>query len=86
MSHIDRFLLSDALIDHWNIVGQSIGKRELSDHFPIWITINADNWGPKPFRFMDCWLDHNGFACFVENEWNSFAISRRSGFVIIQNA
>lgn len=33
MSKIDHFLLSDALIDSWGVVGKLIYKRDISYHF-----------------------------------------------------
>ncbi|XP_058757405.1 uncharacterized protein LOC131630662 [Vicia villosa] len=51
MSRIDRFLLSESFIEDWNIEGQYIGARDISDHAPIWIKNNRKDWGPKPFKF-----------------------------------
>lgn len=49
MSIIDHFLIEDSLVNRWGIVGQCISPRSISDHFPVWIIINKENWGPKPF-------------------------------------
>lgn len=62
MSRIDRFLLSDSLITMWGIVGQLIGKRDVSDYYPIWIIINCFNWGPKPFNVKNSWFDNKEFC------------------------
>ncbi|XP_058726438.1 uncharacterized protein LOC131597788 [Vicia villosa] len=70
MSRIDRFLLSPCFIDDWNVEGQIIGSRDLSDHAPIWIKDNRKNWGPKSFKFNKLWLKHSDFTAFVEDEWN----------------
>lgn len=43
MSRIDTFLLSNTLIDRWGVVGNTIGKRDIFDHCPIWIKINNSN-------------------------------------------
>ncbi|XP_058742067.1 uncharacterized protein LOC131614510 [Vicia villosa] len=36
-SRIDRFLLSEGIIQAWKIVAQYTGSRDISDHRPIWI-------------------------------------------------
>lgn len=74
MSRIDRFLLSDNLIAEWHVAAQWIGDRDVSDHCPVWLKIDDINWGPKPFRFFNCWLDHKEFRpliCSKQLEWFS---------------
>lgn len=39
VSRLDRFILSDSQIDRWGIFSQFIGKRDISDHCPIWIGV-----------------------------------------------
>lgn len=36
MSRLDLFLVSEGLIVSWQICGQMIGSKDLSDHCPIW--------------------------------------------------
>lgn len=50
-SRIGRFLLSSMVVNRWEVVGQLIGDRDISDHCPIWIITDNHNWGPKPFKF-----------------------------------
>jgi exonuclease III len=66
MSRIDRFLLSEGFINSQGISGQWIGDRDISDHCPIWFIDSSNNWGPKPFRFINGWLEHPEFFPFVE--------------------
>lgn len=49
MSMLDRFLVDDSLFDRWDLVGQKIEDRSISDHCPIWLVSNKDNRGPKSF-------------------------------------
>lgn len=69
-SRLDRFLVSRGIINAWKIKGQRVGNRDISDHCPIWLACSNQNWGPKPFRFNSCWIDHEGFKSFVIEEWN----------------
>lgn len=53
MSRLDRFLLSEELVEEWKVDGQMVGSRYFSDHCPVWIIGNSSNWGPKPFKFFN---------------------------------
>ncbi|XP_058758041.1 uncharacterized protein LOC131631265 [Vicia villosa] len=81
-SRIDRFLLSSVVIDRWEVVGQVIGDRDISDHCPIWIKTDNANWGPKPFKFNNEWFSLDSFLPFVENEWKSMVVEGRGDFVL----
>ncbi|MCI41628.1 cysteine-rich receptor-like protein kinase, partial [Trifolium medium] len=74
MSRLDRFLLSDGFITKQGISGQWIGDRDISDHCPIWLNVTSYNWGPKPFRVINGWLEHPEFFSFVENSWKGFVV------------
>ncbi|XP_058767003.1 uncharacterized protein LOC131640642 [Vicia villosa] len=84
MSRIDIFLLSDSLIEDWKVVGQVIGGRDISDHAPIWIKNNKKDWGPKPFKFNNNWLNHKDFGKFVEEEWAKINVKGRGDFCLVE--
>lgn len=60
-------------------------KRDIFDHFSIWLKSSDLNWSHKPFKFNNCWFGHNDFLKFVKDEWNSFEILGRHAFVIKEN-
>lgn len=66
MSRLDKFLLSEGWINMWGTAAQWVGRRDVSDHCPIMLKGKCLNWGPKPFRFNNCWLQHPIFKSFVE--------------------
>ncbi|MCI19886.1 cysteine-rich receptor-like protein kinase, partial [Trifolium medium] len=82
MSRIDRFLLSDGFIVKHGISGQWIGDRDISDHCPVWLIVSPVNWGPKPFRVINGWLEHPDFLSFVETSWKSFAVHGKKAYVL----
>lgn len=82
MSRLDRFLLSEFLVRIWNISGQWIWKRDISDHCPIWMKCKNYDWGPKPFRFNNCWLKHINFA---KTKWQKCAINGIGDFILSEN-
>jgi hypothetical protein len=82
MSRLDRFLLSDSLIDNWKVSGQWVGDRDISDHCPVSFLCSLKNWGPKPFRVNNCWFEHPDFFSFVEKQWRSSNFVGEKAFVL----
>lgn len=74
ISRLDRFLISDASVNLWNPTAQWVGRRDVSDHCPIMLKGEILNWGPKPFRFNNCWLEHSEFLAPVENCWKGTSV------------
>ncbi|XP_058733453.1 uncharacterized protein LOC131605072 [Vicia villosa] len=81
-SRLDRFLLSEALIDNWKIVGQLVGEKDIFDHSPIWMKSKEVNWGPKPFKVNNCWFDHKDFFSFVEESWKKLNVTGKQAHVL----
>jgi hypothetical protein len=40
------------------------------------------NWGPKPFKFLNCWLHHPEFIPFVKDTWESTILRGSSAFIL----
>ncbi|XP_045791747.1 uncharacterized protein LOC123886474 [Trifolium pratense] len=81
-SRLDRFLLSENFIEKGAVPGQWIGNRDISDHCPIWLLCSDVNWGPKPFKVNNCWLEHPEFKSFVVNVWEQRNIKGKKAFII----
>ncbi|XP_058726860.1 uncharacterized protein LOC131598261 [Vicia villosa] len=82
MSRIDRFIVSDTLVNRWSVIGQMVGTRDILDHCPIWLVLNDKNWGPKNFKFNNERFSFKLFIPFVENEWREFKVEGRRDFVL----
>lgn len=54
----------------------------MSDHCAIVLKTVVQNWGPRPFRVMNCWLLHNDFERFVSDKWKELRVQRWGSFVI----
>ncbi|XP_058774615.1 uncharacterized protein LOC131648899 [Vicia villosa] len=81
-SRIDRFLVSNNIVSSWGVVGQLIGDRDVSDHCPVWLVVDKEDWGPKPFKFNNEWFSHKSFLSFVEEEWKNLKVYGRGDFVL----
>jgi exonuclease III len=82
MSRLDRFLLSEGFIIKGGISNQWVDDRDISDHCPIWLLCSNLNWGPKPFKFNNCWIDHPDFFSFVKGRWESMDIQGKKAFIV----
>ncbi|XP_071738760.1 uncharacterized protein [Rutidosis leptorrhynchoides] len=67
---IDRFLVNDKFCNIWVDLTAMILDRHLSDHCPITLKDEERNFGPKPFKIFDTWLDEDGIEELVQEAWN----------------
>jgi hypothetical protein len=82
MSRIVRFLLSEDWCLKWPDCLHAAQVRGLSDHCAFILSIDAENWGPKPSRFLKCCSEASGFANFVSTKWRSFQNDGWGGYVL----
>jgi len=82
MSRIDRFLLFEDWCLVWPNCVQVALLRGLSDHCPLVLSVDEENWGPRPFRFLKCWSDNPGYKQFVKDKWNSYDVDGWGGYVL----
>ncbi|XP_050222649.1 uncharacterized protein LOC126672737 [Mercurialis annua] len=75
-SRIDRCLISAAASSAWPNMSLLALPRGQSDHVPICFrSANKIDWGPKPFRSIDAWWDHNDFEEFVKASWGEICLN-----------
>ncbi|GKV07422.1 hypothetical protein SLEP1_g19203 [Rubroshorea leprosula] len=82
MSRIDRFSLSEEWLMKCSDVKQWGLRRTVSDHCPVMLKNDRIDWGPKPFRFFDVWLEQLGCKEMISNVWRSTMIKGWKGFVL----
>ncbi|XP_048493141.1 uncharacterized protein LOC104908756 [Beta vulgaris subsp. vulgaris] len=70
-SKLDRCLVtSDWILQYPNLSIQIL-NRTISDHCPIFAHSPNSNWGPKPFRFLNCWVSHPNFLPTISLAWDN---------------
>jgi hypothetical protein len=84
MSRLDRFLLSNNWCSVWPNCVQIAYQRGLSDHVPVVLRMDEENWGPRPLRMLKCWADFPGYDTFVHQKWRSFDVEGWGGYVLKQ--
>ncbi|GKV07784.1 hypothetical protein SLEP1_g19505 [Rubroshorea leprosula] len=80
MSRIDRFLVSEEWLMRWCDVKQWGLERTVSDHCPVLLKHERVDWGPKPFKIFDAWLQEPGCKEIIRNTWNSTTVEGWYGF------
>ncbi|KAJ0455942.1 putative endonuclease/exonuclease/phosphatase [Helianthus annuus] len=67
LSRIDRFLVCDNVFNKWPNACVRAINRDFSDHSPLVFSVKDSNFGPKPFRMFDSWLDRPGCSDVVHS-------------------
>ncbi|KAL5144990.1 LINE-1 retrotransposable element ORF2 protein [Glycine soja] len=70
-SRLDRVLLSDEWVSKWPDSAQHNLQRNYSDHCPIMLQSKITDWGPKPFRFFNAWLQDKDLYKVVKDCWTT---------------
>lgn len=55
---LDRFLLTENMVENWKVVGLEFGFRDISNYRPVRVKANDVNCGLKYFRVNNFWFDH----------------------------
>ncbi|KAJ9543548.1 hypothetical protein OSB04_023255 [Centaurea solstitialis] len=69
-SKLDRFLISRNFGDVWKGLGTIALDRRWSDHYPIMLSDSSKNFGPKPIKVFDTWLDGKEAEDLVRDVWS----------------
>jgi len=82
MSRIDRFLITKEWCSAWPNCMQVAQLRCLSDHCPLILFVDEENWGPRPSWFLKCWSDTPGYKQFVTDKWKTLQVEGWGGYVL----
>ncbi|GKE52618.1 RNA-directed DNA polymerase, eukaryota, partial [Tanacetum coccineum] len=72
MSKLDRFLISDSLMNTCPNINAISLERLHSDHRPILLRESHLDYGPIPFKIFHYWFDMDGFNKTVEDAWKEY--------------
>ncbi|KAL6559131.1 hypothetical protein OROHE_006500 [Orobanche hederae] len=80
-SRIDRALVNDKWMEAWPGTILHGHHRSVLDHCTIVLDPVKADWGPKPFRFVNAWLEHPDFSNLVKESWEEGCIVGCGSFV-----
>ncbi|XP_021975163.1 uncharacterized protein LOC110870283 [Helianthus annuus] len=72
LSKIDRMLVCKNFFDKWPDACLRAIPRLHSDHSPVILVTSSGNFGVKPFKFFNSWLERDDLEEVVENAVNTF--------------
>ncbi|XP_071713654.1 uncharacterized protein [Rutidosis leptorrhynchoides] len=70
-SKLDRFLVTEKFLHPWRDLTASVMDRHLSDHCAIILKDEERNFGPKPFKVFDAWLDQIDIEEVIQSAWDT---------------
>lgn len=82
MSRIDRILISEEWSQAWGESSLWVFPRDVSDHCPLVLKSGGWDWGPKPFRFNNFWIENRKFKGVVDEAWRSNNVCGWMSFVL----
>ncbi|XP_071704655.1 uncharacterized protein [Rutidosis leptorrhynchoides] len=68
-SKLDRFLVNDQFIKLWKDLSVVALERRESDHCPLVLRNRIIDFGPKPFKVFDEWLNKDDALRVVNEAW-----------------
>ncbi|XP_071739246.1 uncharacterized protein [Rutidosis leptorrhynchoides] len=68
-SKLDRFLVFEKFHQFWGNLAAVTLDRTSSDHVPIVLKDERKDFGPKPFKVFDVWLDEDGVDQVIVDAW-----------------
>ncbi|GJR69948.1 RNA-directed DNA polymerase, eukaryota [Tanacetum coccineum] len=83
MSKLDRFLVSDSLLNICPNFNAITLERFLSDHRPILLREIYFDYGPIPFKTFHYWFEMEGFHKLVEDSWKNYSGVESNAFLYL---
>ncbi|XP_071698969.1 uncharacterized protein [Rutidosis leptorrhynchoides] len=77
MSKLDRFLATEKFLTLWEDTSAIVMDRKFSDHCPIMLRDKVVDFGPKPFKFFNEWLNMEGVDKIIRDAWSEEILGRR---------
>nr|GFC68137.1 RNA-directed DNA polymerase, eukaryota, reverse transcriptase zinc-binding domain protein [Tanacetum cinerariifolium] len=78
LSKLDRFLISEGVMEDIPDIKVTAIERLWSDHSPILLHSKKADFGPSPFKLYNSWLSKDGFDDIVKSTWDSIETSNGS--------
>ncbi|GKA16323.1 RNA-directed DNA polymerase, eukaryota, reverse transcriptase zinc-binding domain protein [Tanacetum coccineum] len=83
LSKLDRFLISDEVLEIFLDISITALDRLWSDHTPILFHILKSAFGPIPFKLYNSWLSHDGFDDVIKAAWSSLKNHNNDGRILM---
>ncbi|GJW62012.1 RNA-directed DNA polymerase, eukaryota, reverse transcriptase zinc-binding domain protein [Tanacetum coccineum] len=82
LSKVDRFLISDEVLEVLPDIRITVLDRLWSDHTHILLHILKSDFGPIPFKLYNSWLSRDGFDDVIKAAWSSLKNNNNDGRIL----
>ncbi|XP_071727288.1 uncharacterized protein [Rutidosis leptorrhynchoides] len=69
-SKLDRFLVSENFIHQWPNINAMVFDKKHTDHCPIILRDGNTDFGPKPIKVFDEWINHKDARDIILKAWD----------------
>ncbi|GJU68944.1 RNA-directed DNA polymerase, eukaryota, reverse transcriptase zinc-binding domain protein [Tanacetum coccineum] len=80
LSKLDRFLISEDILDALPDIRITALDRLWSDHTPILLHVSKSDFGPSPFKIYNSWLLRDDFDEAIKSAWSSLETNSNDKF------
>ncbi|XP_071730314.1 uncharacterized protein [Rutidosis leptorrhynchoides] len=70
LSKLDRFLVNESFVQTWGHTSVIALDRRTSDHCPLILRDSNIDFGPKPFKLFNIWLENKDVEKIIVDAWN----------------
>lgn len=72
LSKFDRILVCSRFFEKFPTAFSVALPKELSDHSPVVLQTDTEDFGPPPFKLFNSWMLRDGFNRLVVKSWDSY--------------
>ncbi|XP_071739563.1 uncharacterized protein [Rutidosis leptorrhynchoides] len=76
-SKLDRFLVSNGCLQHWDSLSIVPLDRKIFDHSPLLLKNGHIDFGSKPIRIFDAWLEDKDAEGVILSAWNKLVKAKQ---------
>lgn len=85
MSKLDRFLVSDGILDSFLDLTEIVLDRFLLNHRPIILKEMLVDYSPVSFHLFYSWFLEDDFVTLVEETWRNYEFNNSNGLISLKN-
>ncbi|GKE61391.1 hypothetical protein Tco_1511758 [Tanacetum coccineum] len=84
MRKINRFLITEGLLDRIPNLSANILDKGKPDHRPIFLKEAVEDYGPSPFHFFHSWMECEEFDELVKESWEQLCVGDTNPMVLVK--
>jgi hypothetical protein len=83
-ARLDRFLCAPVFLSWFPNIFQRGLSKSLSEHNPVLLGVSSSDWGPKPFRIQNGWMENRELMSGTRELWKNCKSGGSVSFRLLQ--